>query len=440
MAIKEVGQGASELSLQDDPGLIKNADGETVIAVTADEKVGIGTTTPATVLDVAGGITATSGNDGTGTIAVRSGDASQYSKISMGTDANKATIGCPGASDTFFTDTAAGDLVLRADDNNNKVHIGAGASGAAQLVVTEHSGTSPRVGVGTASPDRALDILDASDPQLRLTHTDATVFADLQTDSNGGRLVSTTGQNSVLKSDTARVDLVLQNSSAVGTPGSNNGLRITQNGDTAVIHNHGDDNSGGDIQFYIAGAAAMTLSKANGDRNMVTTGEMTIGNALADDHTVNGPMTFNHNAILAEASSLSIATPALATTDHTATGVTAVMLAGAAIAAFEVVCISTTSGKIVKTDSNAIGTMPVVGIATEAFSGDDETGTVLLQGFIRDDTWSWTPGSVLYASETPGAMTHTAPTTSGALVQALAVALTATVVKFMPSLTLVTVA
>ena len=173
----------------------------------------------------------------------------------------------------------------------------------------------------------------------------------------------------------------------------------------------------------------------------MTTGEMTIGSALADDHTVNGPMTFNHNAILAEASSLSIATPALATANLTATGVTATMLAGAAIAAFEAVCISTTSGKIVKADASVTGTMPVIGIATEAFSGDDETGTVLLQGFVRYDTWAWgTIGGVIYASETGGDLTQTAPTTSGAFVQALGVALTADVVYFNPSLTMVEVA
>ena len=126
-------------------------------------KVGFGTNTPSGKLEVV------SGNDGDGTIAVRSGDASQYSKISMGTNANKATIGVPGGSDTFFTDTAAGDLVLRVDDNNGKIHIGAGTSGAAALIVTEHAGTDPRVGIGTASPIATLDVAGHIYP-----HTDNT--------------------------------------------------------------------------------------------------------------------------------------------------------------------------------------------------------------------------------------------------------------------------
>jgi hypothetical protein len=126
------------------------------LVVEGDNKnVGIGTAAPTGKLEVV------SGNDGDGTITVRSGNATQYSKISMGTNANKATIGCPGAADTFFTGAAQGDLVIRADDNNNKVHIGAGTSGPAGMVVTEVSDVG-RVGVGTSSPTVPLEVQDAT--------------------------------------------------------------------------------------------------------------------------------------------------------------------------------------------------------------------------------------------------------------------------------------
>ena len=109
-------------------------------------------------MEMTGSAKFSSGNDGAGTIVVRSGNASQYSKISMGTNANKVTIGVPGGSGTFFSDTAAGDLVLRVDDNNGKIHIGAGTSGGAGLIITEHGGSDPRIGIGTASPNAALDV------------------------------------------------------------------------------------------------------------------------------------------------------------------------------------------------------------------------------------------------------------------------------------------
>ncbi|MCA9370321.1 hypothetical protein KC686_04160, partial [Candidatus Woesebacteria bacterium] len=41
------------------------------------------------------------------------------------------------------------------------------------------------VGIGTTSPDSKFDILDASNPQIRLTHTDGSVYTDLQTTSSG---------------------------------------------------------------------------------------------------------------------------------------------------------------------------------------------------------------------------------------------------------------
>ena len=91
------------------------------------------------------------------------------------------------------------------------------------------------------------------------------------------------------------------------------------------------------------------------------------------------------------------------------------------------------NGSVIKTDASAYATARAIGIAPAAIS-NTATGTVLLQGFIRDDSWSWTPGSPLYLSETQGAMTHTPPSTDGAFVQVVGVALTADVVYINPSM------
>ena len=40
------------------------------------------------------------------------------------------------------------------------------------------------VGIGTTGPDRKLDVLDTSNPQIRLTTTDGTVYSDLQNSAN----------------------------------------------------------------------------------------------------------------------------------------------------------------------------------------------------------------------------------------------------------------
>jgi len=113
----------------------------------------------------------------TGNVQILSGGASTLSKIVMGTNASKATIGIAGATDTFFTGTAVGDIVVRADDNNNKVHIGAGTSGEAGLTVTEHGGTIPRVGVGRPTALTAFDVI---------YDYDTTVFENQLIDNQGG--------------------------------------------------------------------------------------------------------------------------------------------------------------------------------------------------------------------------------------------------------------
>ena len=136
---------------------------------------------------------------------------------------------------------------------------------------------------------------------------------------------------------------------------------------------------------------------------------------------------------LSDASSVNISTPLLAGADHTYTGLSAQMLAGGAISAFDLVCVHTVTQEVVEADASAYATARVIGIAPAAIS-DTATGTILLHGFIRDDTWAWTAGSTLYLSETAGAMTHTAPSTDGAFVLVVGVALSPDVVYINPSM------
>jgi len=143
--------------------------------------------------------------------------------------------------------------------------------------------------------------------------------------------------------------------------------------------------------------------------------------------------TTTNGVRLSDASSIDLSTPLLSGADHTCTGLTAQMLAGGAISAFDLVCVHTTTGEVVEADASAYATARVIGIAPAAIS-DTATGTILLQGFIRDDSWSWTTGSTLYLSETAGAMTHTPPSTDGAFVNVVGVALEPDVVYINPSM------
>ena len=204
-----------------------------------------------------------------------------------------------------------------------------------------------------------------------------------------------------------------------------------------IFEDHGN-NALGQIEVSHVGSSddekGQLILKTNNDSGLQTALTISETQTATFANTITCP-----GVSLTDGASINISSPPLSTADHTSTGLTAEMLAGGTIAAFQTVCIHTVTGEVVISDSDAIGTMPVIGIATEAIA-DEAAGTVLLQGFIRDDDWNWTVGGILYASGTAGAMTQTAPSGTGDFVQALGIALTADVVYFNPSLTLVEVA
>jgi hypothetical protein len=93
-------------------------------------------------------------------------------------------------------------------------------------------------------------------------------------------------------------------------------------------------------------------------------------------------------------------------------------------------------GHFEEADADAGASMPCVAIATETGTG---TKDVLLRGYIRDDSWDWTPGGLIYVSTTQGGLTQTAPSNPSDVVQVVGWAWSADIMIFEPSLVLVVV-
>jgi hypothetical protein len=145
--------------------------------------VGVGSSSVTQQLDVSGGIAAN------GTISTGSGSSAVVLGKASAIPNNEAPAHILWADSG--TGLSAGSLALVARSSaacsidfftgsttpNNRMHI-------------DDTGM---VGINTTNPDRKLDILDASNPQLRLTHTDGSVYTDLQTNSSGHIVVAPTG-------------------------------------------------------------------------------------------------------------------------------------------------------------------------------------------------------------------------------------------------------
>jgi len=127
--------------------------------------------------------------------------------------------------------------------------------------------------------------------------------------------------------------------------------------------------------------------------------------------------------------------------DHTATGPqTNTLAAGYSTTIMDLVYLGSSS-KWLEADSNATGTsINLLGIALEAKTDTQAMNVALPGSFVRDDSWTWTPGVPLYVSGTLGAITATKPTGSGDVVRTVGFAVHADMIYFNPSSDYVTLA
>lgn len=119
--------------------------------------------------------------------------------------------------------------------------------------------------------------------------------------------------------------------------------------------------------------------------------------------------------------------------DATFSGIKATLTAGENLVIGDV-CYIKSDGKLWKADASAIATASAVAIALATISAD-ASGVFGMHGLLRKDSlYALTIGGLVYLSETAGAATQTAPTTTDAVIQVLGVALTADILYFNPQL------
>jgi len=126
--------------------------------------------------------------------------------------------------------------------------------------------------------------------------------------------------------------------------------------------------------------------------------------------------------------------------DTTANGMITELTAGENLSFGEVVYMRASDGLMHRADANSgTGEAPAIAIALEAITATN-TGKFCLQGFVRNDAWSFTAGDTLYISTAQGGIGTGPAAGSGDLVQVLGIAMTADVIYFNPSMDVITVA
>jgi hypothetical protein len=185
-------------------------DTSTLFVDAANNRVGVGTSSPATALDVAGTITADS-------LTVSNTVANLYLEDSD--DPNNAYT-------RIYSFGGVG--IIDVDPNNNG---GLASSFRVAVDGSEAMRITPTgVGIGTVSPTSLLHVLSTGDTVARVTSGDAnTAVLDLgkTSDTDGGRIAYDSGNNLLLNTASAeRVRITSTGSVVIGNPADNNTRRL----------------------------------------------------------------------------------------------------------------------------------------------------------------------------------------------------------------------
>ena len=264
---------------------IYDNDGAADYVVTFEQggNVGVGTSDPAEKLDVS----LTGSNGG---LRIKNATDNAYVKIDAPAD--------EAAYVDFQTGESTDWQLTRAPNTNNLAIYD--NDGASDYVVTFEQGGD--VGIGTGTPRRKLDILDASNPQLRLSSADDSKYVEMKSISGGSfdgsaimEMVGTNPSCLFLRSTDAQTFLQVQNTNAKDISGNfvdsdQNGLTLGLNTTDAYIFNR---HASGKMYIGVANTTAITIDSDRSSTfvsNLAANGSVTLGDATADAHVVNGTL------------------------------------------------------------------------------------------------------------------------------------------------------
>lgn len=191
-------------------------DGTDMYASSTITQVGIATTTPYYTLDVNGTLRATTlygdGSNLTGISAIAELYNATSSYFVATSTLQTQGIFIAEATSTLAT-TSATQLTVNEMCLGGTCEItwpsGGGDDNAIWSTSTNvifQTTLSDSVGIGTNGPDRALDVLNATNPQLRLTHTDGSVYVEQRATSTGD-LIITSNLGQLLATDSVGYNL-----------------------------------------------------------------------------------------------------------------------------------------------------------------------------------------------------------------------------------------
>ena len=184
--------------------------------------------------------------------------------------------------------------------------------------------------------------------------------------------------------------------------------------------------------------ALFTASGTDGSGD-VTGPASSTDNAIARFDLATGKLLQNSTVTIDDSGNvdgvLNIAFDGTPNTDHTSIGPTTnTFVSAGSTTVMDLVYLDGTS-QWVLTDADAAATAgPVkLAISLETKTAGQAMKVALPGSFVRDDTWAWTPGAVLYVSETAGQISASVPTGVDGIVRIVGYAVTADVIFFNPS-------